>query len=168
MIQLFIGELFEKIYFVFSIIMIIVIIRTVWRYFTDGAQKRLEFIMKAQDDGRFVTGKLCCLTKEGTKESYNYCAEYIYVVEGKRYFVTYQISPEFAMKLNKEGYDTDSMVFEVQPFITLFYDEKDPKKVYSKASIFASKQVLLKVKNKKENMYRDIDKNWAYPVDLTI
>ena len=82
----FSGNFFEKAYFVFVIIMFVLMFKTLNTFCSEGGREKLDFILKAQEKGCCVVGKMTCFTKEGTYEKFYYVAEYMYMVNDKIYF----------------------------------------------------------------------------------
>ena len=151
---LFNGNFFEKIYVLFAIGIVVSMFFYLKHFFKDGGQKRLDFILKAQEEGRCAPGKITCLTREGAKSSPYYCAEYMYVAEGKRYFVTYQINPVYVQDKSKDEFDADMLATDIKRYLMLYYDKNNPEKVYCKAEVFASNAVLTKTKTSKLNQHQ--------------
>ena len=161
------GNFWDKLYVVFAVIMLMLMIKCVHTFLTNGASKKLEFILKAQEEGRCVPGKLTCLTREGKQGDSHYCAEYMYVVNDKRYFVTYRISPNNVQKTNsKDEENGDILALDIQKYPMLFYDAKKPEKVFCKADIYTSFEAFAKDITSKNNIYRDIEKDWVEAIDL--
>lgn len=160
------GGFWGKAYIIFSVIVIVMLAIYVWEFFRNSTKKRLDFIAKAQKAGNFAACKLTCLTKEGECNAPHYKAEYMYVVEGKRYFVTYQMEVNQIMDTAKDDFDADMMVTQIKKFMILFYDPKKPQKVICKAEPFISKNAMYQVPTPKHNVYRDVDKDWTEAINL--
>lgn len=155
-------------YTIFSAIVIILMIRSIIKYKNNNVQDKLEEIIRAQRDGRSAVAKLTCLTKEGKASEPYYYAEYMYVANDKRYFVTYRINPRIAVNDSKEDYSGDELATDVKRYLTLFYGKYNPSYVISKAEVFASKEAIEQVPtNQKHNIYRDVTHDWTEAIDLT-
>ena len=160
------GGFWGKAYVVFSIIVIIMLAIYLWEFFRNSSKKRLDFIAKAQKAGNFVACKLTCLTKEGRYDDAHYKAEYMYVVDDKRYFVTYQMEAKQVIDNAKDDFDADMMVTQIKKYMILFYDPANPKKVMCKAEAFVSKNAMYQINTPKHNAYRNVDKDWTEAIDL--
>lgn len=160
------GNIFDKIYVVFCIIMAIVMILSIRTFFTKGAKKKLDFVLKAQEAGCCVSGKMTCLTREGTQKSNYYSAEYMYVVNDKRYFVTYKINPKDGNEEAEKESNGDLLALDIQKYPMFFYDAKNPAKVLCKADVFTSMEAFDQIDTAKDNIYRDVEKDWNEPINL--
>lgn len=160
------GSFWDKTYVVVVFYLIISTAFFVWFYFTQGSQRRMKFLMEAQKDGRYVPATISCFTIEGTYLKHYYVAEYMYVVNDKRYFATYKIDLNRNIDPSKDKFEADAMIQDIKKYIILFYDKKNPKKVVCKPEIFVSSLAMNKIPNEKKNRYRDVKKNWCEPVDL--
>ena len=160
------GNIFEKAYVIFIVAMFALMIKCLSTFCSEGGKKKLEFILKAQEEGRYVMGKMSCFTKEGTYDSWHYCVEYMYVVNDKRYFVTYKINPNLDRKMEKETMNGDALAFDILKYPTLYYSAKLPSIVYCKAEAFTSFETFSKTETPKTNNYRDVNKDWTTPIDL--
>lgn len=158
----FLGKVYVVILFYF----IISTCFFVWNYFTQGSQRRMKFLMEAQKDGRFVPGVISCFTLEGTVLNPHCKAEYMYVVNDKRYFVTYQIDLNRNLDPRKDKFEADSMIRDIKKYIILFYDKKNPKKVVAKPEIFVTSLAMNQIPTDKNNIYRDVKKDWQDAIDL--
>ena len=159
----------NTIYYIFAITMTIVMVKSLKTYFDDGAKERFDFLVRAHENGHRAHGKLTCLTREGKKSESHYCAEYMYVVDGKRYFVTYEINPNIMTKNGSKNEVTgDILALDIMKYPTLYYSARFPEIVYCKADIFTSYEAMHQIKTVKNNIYRDVDKDWTTPIDLTV
>ena len=155
-------------YYIYVACVVLLMFNFLRDYRRDCVAKRLEGMIQAQQEGRSVMGKLTCLTKEGKVGEAFYRAEYMYVVDGKRYFVTYKLNPRLASTNSKTDYDGDALASEVKKYLTLFYEKGNPANVRCKAQVFASQEAIQRVySNSKDNIYRDVEKDWTEAIDLT-
>ena len=153
------GNIFEKGYVIFIIGMLILMIKTLKTFRSQGGKKKLEFILDAQKNGRCVMGKMTCFTKEGTYDKFHYMAEYMYVVNDKNYFVTYYIDPYSGNESNdKEILNGDSLAGSIQKYPMLFYGENNPAQVLCKADAFTSYEAFHQEPTSKSNKYRNVEK----------
>ena len=164
---LFLSTVWDKLLFLYVVVMIVVMGCSLKTYFIEGVESKLKFVSGAQNDGRTVMAKMTCLTKEGKIGEANYCAEYMYVLSNKRYFTTYRITPQNISETSKEEISGELLASSIQKFITLYYDDKNPEKVCCRAELFASREAFHKMDNSKNNIYRDTDKDWKDAIDLT-
>jgi hypothetical protein len=147
--------------------MIVMMIKFLASYFRNSAKKRLNFIIEAQKSGNFVPAKLTCLTREGYYREPHYNAEYMYVVDDKRYFVTYQMHVNTILDSAKDEFDADMLATQIKKYMILFYDAKNPQKVMCKAEAFVSEYVMHQIySNQNHNIYRDVNKDWTEAIDL--
>ena len=133
----------------------------------DNPYWRLKFIKKAQEEGRTTTGKMTCLTLNREKQGDYYLAEYMYMVDGKREFVTYKISGSVRPDdSDPETMNADRAVPLVNS-IPLYYQRKSAKrvKVLTKMEIYASSKAISQHYTPKVNKNRDIEKWWTEPID---
>lgn len=157
-----------KVYIVLLFYLIISTCFHVWNYFTQGSQRRMKFLMEAQKAGRFVPGVISCFTIEGSILKPCYKAEYMYVVNNKRYFVTYQFDLNNELDPSKDKFEADSMLSDIKKYIILFYDEKKPQKVVCKPEIFVTSFAMNQIPTDKNNRYRDVKKDWHEAIDLRV
>lgn len=160
------NSLENNIYMIAGMILCSVIIYIVFKKLTDSPTKKLDFIKDANDNNRLTIGKMSCLTINGEKEPSTYHAEYMYMVDNKTYFVTYEINYAPPIDTRRDGIDPDMMLRQLPITMILFYDKKNPKKVYSKLEVFTSSIGIHKVPTPKKNMWRNVDSDWQNPIDL--
>ena len=156
----------DKVYFIFTAIVIIIIGCYLYGYVTSNPLKRIKMIEEANKDGRVAVGKLTCLTLHGNKEPEYYQAEYMYVVDGKKYFVTYQMSFKINVDDSKDVMNADMLLLQLKPAMLLFYKKDKPKNVICKSEVFTSWDCLHQVFTPKKNAYRDVEKDWTEPISL--
>ena len=158
---------FGKVYIIFTIVMLIVMTLSIKTFFTKDGKKKLKFILEAQEKGCCIPGKLTCFTKEGKFDDFHYVAEYMYVVNDKRYFVTYQINPyQGHVTSDKDELNGDILAYNIQKYPMLFYNEKNPAEVYCKAEVFTSFEAFHQTVTAKNNMYRNVEKDWVEAISL--
>ena len=138
----------------------------IWTHCTYGSIKRMKFLMDAQKKGCFVPGVISCFTQEGSYAQSVYKAEYMYVVNDKRYFVTYKFDFNRGIDPSKERFEADAMIQDIKKYVILFYDEKNPKKVVCKPEVFVTSIAMNQIPTSKKNVYRDIKKDWNQAIDL--
>lgn len=160
------GGFWDKAYVVFSIIVILMMIVFLKEYILNSATKRLDFIANAQKNGTYIPCKLTCLTKEGKWNDPYYKAEYMYIINDQRYFITYRMNAKLIMDTAKDEFDADMLVTQINKHMILFYDEKKPKKAMCKAEAFVSKNAMFQTYTPKHNIYRDVEKDWDSAIDL--
>jgi hypothetical protein len=156
----------EKLYIVFAAFMILTIVVFVYKWIKETPKKKLDFIVDAQKDGRVEVAKLCCLTAHGVGKVDYYEAEYMYVVNDVRYFVTYNMIGAVPIDEHKDALNADMLLLKFTQFMLMYYDKNNPAKAYSKMEIFTSRDAIRKIKTSKKNAYRDIDKDWTEPIDM--
>lgn len=156
-----------KVYVVLLVYLAISTAIFVIRHLTKSTQAKMKFIMKAQNDGRYVPGVISCFTLEGMGSFQYYNAEYMYVVNNKRYFVTYMINTRRMNDARSDKFEADSMLTDIKKYIILYYNEKNSKKVVCKQEVFLSNPTMVQVStNQKQNRYRDVKKDWKEAIDL--
>ena len=135
----------------------------------DSPYWRLKFIKKAQSEGRATVGKLTCLTLNREKKGDYYLAEYMYMVDGKRQFVTYKMSLTVKPDDNDlETMNADIASSVIKVSLPLFYKKtkRNKIKVLSKMEIFSSTDTVNQWYTPKSNKYRDVEKDWYEAIDL--
>lgn len=162
------GGFWDKVYIIMIVYLIVTTCFYIWYYFAQGSQRRMKFLMDAQKDGRFVPGVISCFTIEGNFLKPHYKAEYMYVVNDKRYFVTYQFDLHRDLDPSKDKFEADSMLSDIKKYIILFYDEKKPQKVICKPEIFVTSFAMNQIPTDKNNRYRDVKKDWHEAIDLRV
>ena len=90
----------------------------------------------------------------------------MYFVDDKRYFVTYQLCANLPIIDSKDSTNADMMLLKLKPALILFYDSKNPSKVMSKLEVFTSHESIHQIKTPKENVWRDIHRDWTDVIDL--
>ena len=166
-----IGELWHsgfwnKVYVLLGVVVIVGTIITIAKNYQRNPNKVLTFIESAQKNKCIAAAKLSCLSLHGVGRPFDIHAEYVYYVNDKRYFVTYEIMVESIKEDDMEEVNADILVDTIKPTLILFYDEKNPKKVYTKMEAFTSNMALKKIKTPKKNMWRSFDSTWESPIDL--
>ena len=158
----------DLIYFCYTILVAIIMITSIRRYIKSNTKKNLNFIATAQKNNCTTVGKLTCLTLHGHKEPDHYQVEYMYVIEGKRYFVTYQMGCKLIVDDQKDAMNADMLLKGIKKALILFYDEKNPAKAMSKLEVFTSADGIHQIKTPKNNIWRDVNKDWTEAIDLVI
>lgn len=156
----------DKLYIVFAAFMILTIVVFVYKWIKETPKKKLDFIVDAQKNDRVAIGKLSCLTLYGVGEPAYYEGEYMYVVDGVTYFVTYKMTAVLPIDEHKDALNADMLLLNLKQFMLLYYDKDNPGKVYSKMEIFTSHDAICKIKTPKRNVHRDVNKDWTEPLDL--
>lgn len=159
-------SMWEKIYIIYAFIVLFTAAMFIWQYLSGNPKKKLDFITKAQQEGCMAIGKMTCLTLHGVGEPQHFKAEYMYVVDGKRYFVTYQMAFHVPMDDRLDCMNADMLLLKLKPVLILFYDKKKPKKVMSKIEVFTSEDGIHQIATPKRNTWRDTNKDWTTPIDL--
>lgn len=155
-----------KIYLIFAALVITTVIVFLVKRILNSPKRKLNFVVNAQRNGCVEVGKLSCLTAHGYGSVDYYQAEYMYVVEGVKYFVTYEMAASLTIDNHKDEMNADMLLLKIKPFLLMYYDKANPKKVYSKMEIFTSQYAIKKVKTPKVNSYRDVNKEWNEPINL--
>ena len=135
----------------------------------DNPYWKLRFIKKAQEEERTTVGKLTCLTLNRDKKGDYYLAEYMYMVDGKREFVTYKMSATVKPDdSDLETMNADRAAISIKNSLPLFYKQvkKNKIKVLSKMEVYSSMDTVNQHYTPKSNKYRDIEKTWYEPIDL--
>ena len=158
--------MWEKIYIGYAVIVLVLILSFVVLHFKRNPKKDLNFIVQAHKDGRMTVAKMTCLTLEGTYKYSTYHAEYMYVVDGQRYFLTYEMVSHIAMDARKEEMNADMLLLKLKPALIVFYDKNNPKKVMSKLEVFTSREGINQIATPKKNVWRDTEKSWISAIDL--
>lgn len=161
------GTLWDKVVLIYSAIVAFLMVYYICKYLSSNAKKKLNFIVKAQEEDCTIPCKLTCLTKEGSGTDIFYKAEYLYFVDGKRYFVTYRMEPIIKVDTSKDEFNADMMVENIKTNMLLFYNKKNPKKVMCKAEVFVSDTAMVQVRTPKNNAYRDVNKVWDKAIDMS-
>jgi hypothetical protein len=156
----------EKVYTAYAIIIGIFVISGIVRNIWDNPKHRIRFIEKAQNKNCSAVAKMTCLTLHGVNEPSHYVAEYMYFVNDKRYFVTYQIGCGLLVDDRVECMNADMLLHKIKNAIVVFYDEKNPKKTMTKQEVFTSYDCIHKIKTPKKNVWRDTEKVWDSAIDL--
>ena len=160
------GGLWAKIYIGYACLVGFLVVTFLWQHVVSNPKKKLNFITNANKDGRIAVGKLTCLTLHGNGKPEHYQAEYMYVVEGKRYFVTYQMAYSVPMDNRKDMMNADMLLLKLKGAMILFYAKNKPSKVMSKLEVFASEDGIHQIRTPKSNAWRDTTREWVSPVDL--
>lgn len=161
------GSFWNKAFLIFAVLMLFLAAIFFVQHKKENPRKKLAFLVDAQKNNCMSVGKLCCLTSHGDNgvpETLR--AEYIYVVDDKSYYVTYEMAYEIQVDDNQENTNGDMLVMNIKPAMILFYDKDDPSKVMSKFEVFTSYEAMHQVETLKENVWRDVDKDWTEPVRL--
>lgn len=156
----------DKLYALFAIVMLVFIVTFIVKWILATPKKKLDFIVNAHKNGCFEVGKLSCLTVCGITRPQYYEAEYMYMVDGVQYFVTYNMLASIPIDERKEALNADMLLLTLPQFMILYYDKENPKKVYSKLEIFTSRDAIRKQKTPKTNVYRDVNRDWSEPIDM--
>lgn len=156
----------DKIYVIYAAITLLTIIGFVVAHIGNHPKKKLNFITEAYKDGRMVVGKLTCLTVHGVNKPQYYQAEYMYVIDGKRYFVTYKMWYSIPIDSRMSAMNADMLLLKLKPALILFYDKKRHDKVMSKLEVFTSEEGIHQVYTSKKNIWRNTEIDWTEPIDL--
>ena len=158
--------MWDTIYNVYAIVTILIMFCCVKSFLKSNTKQRLNFVTNAQKNNCVTVGKLTCLTLHGYKNPEHYEAEYMYVVDNKRYFVTYQMCAKLPTVDSKDATNADMMLLKLKPAMILFYDQKNPARVMSKLEVFTSREGIHQIKTPKENVWRDVHRDWTDAIDL--
>jgi len=158
----------EKVYFGYALIVLLIVLCYVFSYLKSNPKKKLKFIEEAQKDNRMAVAKMTCLTLHGDHGPDHYQAEYMYVVDGKRYFITYKMAFQLPMDDRKDRMNADMVLLNLKPALILFYDKKNPAKAISKIEVFTSSLGIYKIPTPKNNIWRDTEKEWTQAIDLHV
>jgi hypothetical protein len=156
----------SKIYIGYASLVCIIAISYIIGNLRSNPRKKIDFIVNATQNGCLTVGKMTCLTLNGSDGPSNYHAEYMYVVDGKRYFVTYEMCHNIPIDARKEEMNADMLLLKLKPALIFFYDKKNPKKALSKLEVFTSHEGIHQIPTPKKNVWRDIDKDWDQAIDL--
>lgn len=156
----------DKIYIGYLIFVLFLAACYLFEFCLSTPKRKLDFITKAQKNGCIAVGKMTCLTIHGSRGPEYYEAEYMYVVDDKRYFVTYKMAYNIPADDRKEEMNADMLLLKLKPVLILFYDKDKPKKVMSKLEVFTSSDGLDKTHTPKHNVWRDVEKEWTEPIHL--
>jgi hypothetical protein len=156
----------DKLYLFYAVIVLFIMTISVWQYVCHRPKRKLDFIAKAQKENCTAVGKMTCLTLHGIGYPQYYKAEYMYVVDDKRYFVTYQMSTTLNVDNRTSCMNADMLLLKLKPAILFFYDKNKPKKALSKLEVFTSEDRIRQVGTLKKNIYRNTEKDWDGPIDL--
>ena len=158
----------DKAFVVYGVLFVFVFAAFVLRRVVgETPTKKLDFIKKAYEENRTVIGKLSCLTlhyKKGVRDHYQ--AEYMYMVDGKSYFVTYKMAVAVPDADTKEQLNADMVLMTLRPFVILYYDAEKPENVLCKTEIFTSVDAFERIKTPRKNVYRDVKKQWTEPIHI--
>lgn len=165
-VNLFAGLGFwDSVYLIFVCIVVLIAGCYVYGYVTSNPIKYIHIINDANRAGRVAVGKLTCLTVHGNGAPQHYQAEYMYIVDGKKYFVTYQMAFSINVDDSKDAMNADMILLNLKPAMLFFY-KKNPKNVICKAEAFVSYDCLHQIHTPKKNAYRDVEKDWVEAISL--
>jgi hypothetical protein len=153
-------------YKAYAVIVLFTAAMFIWQYIQDRPMKKLKFITKAYNEGCFTVAKMTCLTLHGYNEPQHFKAEYMYVVDGKRYFITYEMAYHLPIDGRVGEMNADMLLLKLKPCLMMFYDKKKPKKAMSKIEVFTSDDGIHQINTPKRNQWRNIEKDWTDPIDL--
>lgn len=160
------NSFWDKLYLIFAFIVLISAIRYIVHRLKISPKKKIRFIEKANAEGCTAIAKLSCLTKHGIGKTDYYSAEYMYVVDDKSYYVTYNMSAILPIDDHKDEMNADMLLTKIKQVMIVYYNKNNPAKVFSKIEVFTSTDAINKVKTPKNNVYRDVDKEWTEAFDL--
>ena len=143
-------------------------------------RRKLRLIDKAVRDTSMTIAKLSSFTLTGSQEYYYENYEYVYKVDEKLYYLSYQLNRRLIDSTPKKKRFADSklrrffkqdaineaQLLQLGNTLVVFYDKQKPQKVASKQEIFISADALRRVRTKKNNPHRNISATWINPVDL--
>ena len=129
-------------------------------------KKYLRFIANATKNECVAIGKLTCLTLHGYNKPEYYQAEYMYVVDNKRYFVTYQMLYTIPIDDRRDEMNADMLLLNLNGAVPIFYNKNKPSRAVSKIEVFTSVEGIKQIRTSKNNIWRDTEKEWTRPVDL--
>lgn len=150
----------------YLVIVIFTVAMFIWQQINTNPKKYLRFIAKATEEGCVAIGKLTCLTLHGVNKPEYFQAEYMYVVNDKRYFVTYKMWYSIPVDERRDEMNADMVLLQLKGAMPLFYDKKDPSKVVSKIEVFTSDEGIKQIYTPKDNSWRDTEREWESPIDL--
>lgn len=164
----FINGGWDKLYYGYAILIIVTIVLiTAWNALDRKQKKRFLLIKNASIDETRTVGKVCYFALKGTNEKPISEIEYIYTVDGKPYYLCYQINYlEKGSNSDEDYFHPDELVSNLYGNTMIYYEKNNPEKAAIKLEAFVSPEVLNRVKSKKTNRYRDITKDWMTPIDL--
>ena len=126
---------------------------------------KLKFIEKAGAKGHSTLGKVSSHVYYKMSKAHE--VEYAYSVDGKVHFTTYVVhQPEEEFDTSAEMWPGNGLCLYIPNTVTIYYDEKNPKKTVIRGEVFTSPSFLRWQKTKKKNRYRDIYKDWTMPICL--
>jgi hypothetical protein len=156
----------DKVYVVYAVILCITILCFLWHNYRARPKKKLKFIENAYNESCMTVGKMTCFTIHGNGKPQYYQAEYMYVVDGQRYFVTYKMLYSLPIDDRREVMNADMLLLKLKPALILFYNKNDPRKVMSKLEVFTSEDAIHQTFTPKKNMWRNTERDWDTPIDL--
>lgn len=128
--------------------------------------KALKVIKKARENGCQELAKRTCFLLEGEEGNFRNTCEYMYIVDGKPYFITYVIG-ESHLKDAVSKYlrnDPERLNPLTNSLIFVYYDKDNPANAYSKYELFCPRYYMKRVKTPKDNPARDISIDWIDPI----
>ena len=155
-----------KLYLIYAGITMFAVLMFLIQYIVSNPKKKLKFIENASKNGCMAVGKMTCLTTHGVGEPKYFHAEYMYVVNEKRYFVTYKMAVHVPMDDRMDCMNADMLLLKLRPVMILFYDKNRPKKVLSKLEVFTSEEGICQIATPKKNVWRNTECDWTKPIDL--
>lgn len=158
--------MWDKLYWIYAILLLICAIVFIWKNFKHNPVKDINFIVEANKNNCITLGKLSCFTLHGYGHPSEYHLEYMYYVNDKRYFVTYEMNYMMPIDSRTDAMNADMLLMRIPPVLILFHDKKNPKKVISKYEVFTSRLGLRQIKTSKKNVWRDINRDWIEPINL--
>lgn len=156
----------DKIYFLYALIVGATALIFIIQNICDNPKRKIKFIDNAYKKGNMVVAKMTCLTLHGINSPEYYQAEYMYVVNDKRYFVTYKMQYSLPIDSRLEEMNADMLLLKLKTAMILFYDERKPSKVMSKLEVFTSEDGICKIATPKKNIWRNTEIEWSKCIDL--
>lgn len=162
------ASLWGKLGYIILAIALYFVVKSAIQMKKSNALQIMQFIKKNQDEGNVAVGRMSCWSKHGYDGKVeHYETEYMYIVDGKSYYITYAISCSDTVSLtDQEKVDTVDLALEMPSAAIIYYDPKNPKKAHIKKEVFCDADEFYRIKTKKNNRYRSVGREWILPVDL--
>lgn len=159
-------DIWNKLYLVYAVFVLFCAFMFILKNFKHNPKKDIDFVVEATKNNCISVGKLTCLTVHGYGRPSTYRLEYMYYVNDKQYFVTYEMNYTLPIDGREDAMNADMLLMQIPHMLMLFYDAKKPKKVLSKYEVFTSEIGIRQIKTSKRNVWRDINRDWNEPINL--
>lgn len=141
---------------------------------------KLHAIEKYKAAGCCTIAKISCRTITGTEKFPQHNLEYVYKVDDRLYYITYQLTPNLLdnnpkkkwfsstplRKFFKQDTINEAELLNFSDTLILYFNPRFPRKALCKQEVFIAPEALKRIRTHKENPHRMIDSDWNHPIDL--